>query len=56
MYKHAYTHTHLYAGICQRFSLGSGPQPFWHQGPICLVEDNLSTDCRGRERGAMVSG
>ena len=34
MYKHVYTCTHLYAGICQRFSLGSGPQPFRHQGPV----------------------
>ena len=34
MYKHVYTCTHLYAGICQRFSLGGGPQPFRHQGPV----------------------
>ena len=34
MYKHVYTCTHLHAGICQRFSLGGGPQPFQHQGPV----------------------
>ena len=22
----------------------SGPQPFWHQGPVGFVEDNFSTD------------